>query len=134
MAKNFSSLPIHVLFVEDNNVNRRVILKQLELLKCRVTAVTNGLEAVEFCRKNTVDIILMDCLMPVMDGYEATRQIRRDKQGKNTSTVIIGITAHAFTSDRSRYVEAGMNDFLIKPVFLKDLSAMITKWSQPLAV
>ena len=72
--------------------------------------------------------------MPVMDGYEATRQIRRDKQGKNTSTVIIGITAHAFTSDRSRYVEAGMNDFLIKPVFLKDLSAMITKWSQPLAV
>ena len=134
MATHFSSPPVQVLFVEDNSVNRRVILKQLELLKCKVTAVTNGLEAVEFCHNNAVDIILMDCLMPVMDGYEATRQIRQDKQGKNTSTVIIGITAHAFTNDRSRYVEAGMNDFLIKPVFLKDLSAAITKWSQPVAV
>lgn len=134
MATHLSAAPINVLFVEDNNVNRRVILKQLELLQCNVTAVINGLEAVQFCRNHRVDIILMDCLMPVMDGYEATRQIRQDPLGKNKSVAIIGITAHSFTSDRRRYVEVGMNDFLIKPVFLKELSAAIAKWSKPVAV
>lgn len=134
MATHLSASSVNVLFVEDNTINRRVILKQLELLKCNVTAVKNGLEAVEFCRQQVVDLILMDCLMPVMDGYEATQHIRQDQLSKNKSTIIIGITAHAFTSDRHRYLEAGMNDFLIKPVFLKDLRAAIAQWSQPIAI
>lgn len=132
MTAYLSSFPVRVLFVEDNHVNRRIILKQLELLKCQATTVVNGLEAVKFCREQTVDLILMDCLMPVMDGYEATKQIRQDHLGQNRSTAIIGVTAQDFMSEHRRGEAAGMNDILVKPIFLKDLKMAIAKWAQPI--
>lgn len=106
---------LKVLMAEDNPVNRKLGLKLLEKLGCRVDVVINGLEAVETLNENQYDIIVMDVQMPEMDGLEATRKIRRMDSDKR-NIPIIALTAHAMRGDKERCLAAGMNGYIAKPV------------------
>jgi len=109
-----------VLLVEDNEVNQKVSQRLLERFGCRVTVASNGAEALEAVRRQAYDVVFMDCQMPVMDGFEAARQIRR-LGGALASTPIIALTAHAMESERKRCLQSGMNDVVTKPVSLEGL-------------
>lgn len=120
---------IRILLVEDNPINQKVALKILSKLGYRADSAANGLEAITTLEKTDYDLVLMDCQMPELDGYEATKRIRQFKpDGKNFKIPIIAMTAHAMKGDRDKCIEAGMNDYLTKPVKSKDLSQMLDKW------
>ena len=114
-----------ILVVEDNPVNREVVTAQLSRLGYQAAAVENGAEAVEALAAARYDLVLMDCQMPVMDGFEATLHIR---EVHRSDIPIVAVTADAMPSDRDRCLQAGMNDYLAKPVELHQLSAMLAKW------
>jgi PAS domain S-box-containing protein len=116
-----------LLVAEDNPVNQKVTRSMLERLGYGVVVVDNGEKAVEAVRSGEFDAVLMDCQMPVMDGYEATRRIRA-LEGAVARIPIVGITAHAMREDRDRVLNAGMDDYLAKPVRLSDLRATLEKW------
>ncbi len=116
-----------ILVVEDNATNRDVALAQLQKLGYAATAVTNGNDAVEAVQHGGVDLVLMDCQMPVMDGFEATRRIRLAQTGV-LPIPIIAVTAGAMSDDRDRCLSEGMNDYLAKPVDLGSLQNMLGKW------
>ncbi|MDH5602247.1 MAG: response regulator, partial [Gammaproteobacteria bacterium] len=120
---------IHLLLVEDNITNQKVALGILGKLGYRVDVALNGAEAISVLESNNFDLVLMDCQMPEMDGFEATRRIR-DGQSKvlNHDIPIIAMTAHAMMEDRNKCTAAGMNDYLSKPVEPKALLDMIEKW------
>ena len=113
---------LRVLVAEDNVVNQRVIERQLSQIGCIVRCANNGLLAVEALKESTFDLVLMDCQMPEMDGYEATRVIR---QSEHRDLPIIAFTAHALPSEREKCLVAGMNDCLTKPVRLQELKAAL---------
>jgi signal transduction histidine kinase/DNA-binding response OmpR family regulator len=120
-------LRTRVLVAEDNVVNQRVAARMLEKLGCHVEVVTNGQEALVASGQRVYDLIFMDCQMPEMDGYEATRAIRtRESSGKHLP--IIAMTAHAMQGDRERCLAAGMDDYICKPVQSKELWAILVKW------
>lgn len=127
---------LKLLVVEDNDVNRLVVTRQLKHFGINPDIAVNGQEAVEKAEKNHYQIILMDCQMPVLDGYSAAREIRRREQkerekGESYSpSIIIALTAHTLDNERERCLAAGMNDYLSKPAKAKDLEAMINSWSQ----
>ncbi len=122
-------LDARVLLVEDNPVNQKVALLQLERLGCRADLATNGLEAIEAYKRGEYDVILMDCQMPVMDGFEATRMLRTlEMPGRRTP--IIALTAHAMKGDRDRCLAAGMDDYLAKPVERGALARTLKRWAQ----
>jgi len=114
----------HVLVVEDNPVNRKVAVGILERMGLTTETVVDGLQAVERLAKGNVDLVLMDMQMPVMDGLEATRKIRAEG-GAQAALPIVGLTANAFASDRAACFEAGMNDFVMKPVTRDRLQAAL---------
>jgi len=114
-----------ILVAEDNATNQFVVLAQLEKLGYRADAVANGAEAVDALRQGKYDLVLMDCQMPTMDGYEAARRIRESSQGR---VPIVALTAHAMAGDRDNCIRAGMNDYLAKPTELDSLAAMLAKW------
>jgi PAS domain S-box-containing protein len=114
-----------ILVAEDNVTNRAVAVAQLRKLGYQATAVTDGAEAVDAVQQGAYDLILMDCEMPVMDGFEATKAIRGSIQ---SSIPIIALTADAMAGDRDRCLSDGMNDYLTKPVDLWRLAAMLAKW------
>jgi signal transduction histidine kinase/ActR/RegA family two-component response regulator len=117
-----------VLLVEDNPVNQKVAVLQLERLGCTVSLAANGLEAIDAYKRGEFDVILMDCQMPVMDGYEATRMLRTlEMPGRRTP--IIALTAHAMKGDRDRCLAAGMDDYLTKPVDRRELARTLSRWA-----
>ena len=115
-----------ILVVEDDRVNQRVIALMLEKLGLTSSIVADGAAAVEVATTDSWDAVLMDCQMPVMDGFEATRRIRKNLDGRNLP--IIALTANAMSGDREACLEAGMDDFLAKPVRLPELRASLQKW------
>ncbi|HEY9852163.1 MAG TPA: response regulator [Leptolyngbyaceae cyanobacterium] len=121
---------VKILVVEDSQINQKVILNQLQLLGYQADCVNNGQEALEKIGERDYNIILMDCQMPVLDGYETTEKLRQ-KEGEagQRSTVVIGLTAYAMPSDRQKCLDAGMDDYLSKPATMKDLAVMLEKWS-----
>ena len=120
-----------ILVVEDNEVNRQVAVRMLMRLGCDTLLATNGQEAVEALRQHDVDLVLMDCQMPVMGGYEATQVLRDPTSGiRNPRVPVIALTASAMPDDSARCLAAGMNDFLTKPVRLSDLHATLARWLQ----
>jgi len=116
---------LRILVVEDNPVNREVLLAQLSRLGYQAAAVENGAEAVEALAAAGYDLVLMDCQMPVMDGFEATLHIR---EVHRSDIPIVAVTADAMPADRDRCLQAGMNDYLAKPVELQRLADVLTKW------
>jgi CheY-like chemotaxis protein/HPt (histidine-containing phosphotransfer) domain-containing protein len=102
-----------------------VVQAQLRKLGFEASAVFNGAEAVEAVQHEAYDLILMDCEMPVMDGFEATRRIR---ESPHAGIPILAVTAHAMPSDRELCLQAGMNDYLSKPVELSELTEKLDKW------
>jgi CheY-like chemotaxis protein len=104
-----------VLVVDDNEVNRKVACRMLERLGWRCVIATNGAEAIQAWRRGGIALILMDCQMPVLDGYEATRQIRA-LEGATARTPIVALTAHAMADAGVACRTAGMDDYLPKPL------------------
>lgn len=115
-----------VLLVEDNPVNQMVAKGMLVKLGYQVQVAAHGAEALEMLEQEPIDLILMDCNMPVMDGYEASRRIRNN--GRWLQLPIIALTANALPDDRERCRAAGMNDYLAKPFRREELAAMLDTW------
>ncbi|MEE9337357.1 MAG: response regulator [Methylococcaceae bacterium] len=119
---------VNVLIVEDNPVNLLMVQNIFKRIDLKSQSATNGQEAVELYIKNDFDLILMDCQMPVMDGLEASREIRKLEQFNNKKTPIIALTANAFKEDKDACIAAGMDGFLSKPFKKKQLLKVIQPW------
>ena len=119
-----------LLLAEDNPVNQKVMRSMLERIGYRVDIAANGKEALERVASERYAAVLMDCQMPVLDGYEATRGIRA-LEGPAAKIPIIGVTANAMKEDRKRVFDVGMDDYLAKPVRLEDLRAALSRWIGP---
>lgn len=117
-----------ILVVEDDPASREVIKQMLDKLGQHSYVADNGEKAVQFVLDRNFDFIFMDCQMPVMDGFEATRIIRLHESHRNRHSVIIALTALAFEGDRERCLEAGMDDYLAKPIELGSVAALLKKW------
>jgi signal transduction histidine kinase/CheY-like chemotaxis protein len=121
-----------VLLVEDSPVNQAVAEGMLRFLGCDVTPAADGREALAALESSRYDLVLMDCMMPGMDGFEATAEIRRresEEPGRGR-TVIVAVTANAMAGDRERCIAAGMDDYLSKPFRTDELNALLTLWTQ----
>jgi signal transduction histidine kinase/CheY-like chemotaxis protein len=119
---------LRVLVVDDNEVNRRVAVHMLQRLECEVETAANGREALDRMGSAAFDVVLMDCQMPVMDGYEAARAWRRRERGPRRLS-IVALTANAMQGDRERCLEAGMDDYLPKPVQPAELARTLARWA-----
>jgi signal transduction histidine kinase/DNA-binding response OmpR family regulator len=119
--------PIRILVAEDNLVNQRVVLGLLAKLGHRADAVRNGLEAVKAVEAGAYELVFMDCQMPELDGFEATRRIRR-LPGACGAVPIVALTANAMQGDRERCLEVGMNDYITKPVDVGRLGAAVQRF------
>lgn len=123
-AEEKKVLPI--LVVEDNVINQKVVSGMLKILGYSFDVVNNGQECLDIYNPLKHSLILMDCQMPVMDGFLATGSLRKDE--RNKGVLIVAMTANAMEGDRETCIEAGMNDYISKPVNKADLSAMLKKW------
>lgn len=117
-----------ILVVEDNPVNRKVVTLQLESLGYEVEAVSTGSEAVKAVADSKYDLVLMDCQMPEMDGFQATQRIRKAEAITGTHIPIVALTANAMQGDRERCIGAGMDDYVSKPVSPSDLLTVLERW------
>jgi two-component system sensor histidine kinase/response regulator len=129
---------MHILLAEDNMVNQKVTLAQLHKLGYTAQAAANGLEAVKALEQESYDVILMDCQMPELDGYEATRTIRKREQDSDpccnwkAPIYIVAMTANAIQGDKEKCLAAGMDDYVSKPVRLPDLQAALERFNKGL--
>jgi PAS domain S-box-containing protein len=120
--------PLRVLVAEDNTVNQKLARRLLEKAGCEVDVANNGGEAVEMVLRGTYHLVIMDCHMPEMDGFEATRAIRR-RRPRDTGLPIIALTASALQSDHDACLAAGMDDFLSKPIVPETLHRCLERWA-----
>ncbi len=121
---------LNILLAEDNPVNQEVALAMLELIGCKTQVAANGMEVVEALKHDSFDLILMDCQMPEMDGYEATRVIRNnERKEKGRCIPIIAVTANAMEGDRDKCIAADMDDYLSKPFSKKLLVEVLQRWT-----
>jgi len=126
-SKEDKKFDAHVLLVDDVSTNILVSEGILELLGCKVDTASNGQEAVDMKNNGNYDIIFMDCHMPIMDGYKATKIIR-EQEKEDEHITIIAITANAMVDDRKKCINAGMDDYITKPVNKDQLSNILQKW------
>ena len=119
------SARLRVLLVEDNPVNQKLASTLLKRWNCDVVTADNGVEALAALEKSTFDIVLMDIQMPEMDGLEATALIRQQEQRTGDHLPIIAVTAHAMKGDRERCLNAGMDEYISKPIRAESLKSMI---------
>jgi PAS domain S-box-containing protein len=120
-------LGLHVLVVEDDPVNRKVMLRIVEKWRCRADTATNGREALAAVAHGLYDVVIMDIAMPEMDGFEAAREIRRREAAEGRRAYIIALTAHALAGDRERCLAAGMDDYITKPVEPAELRRLLER-------
>jgi len=121
--------PLNVLVAEDNLVNQMVVRAMLEKLGCAVRIAGDGRKAVEDYERREPDLVLMDISMPDMDGVQATAMIRKRQNDTGRRAPIIGVTAHALREDRQRCLDAGMDDYLPKPIKQAALEEVIARWA-----
>jgi PAS domain S-box-containing protein len=119
--------PMSILIAEDNMINQKLIVRILKILGQEADVTTNGKEALQAVHQKKYDIVLMDVQMPEMDGNEATRRIRSEVPHEN-QPVIIAMTAHTLQGDREKCLEAGMNDYMSKPILIDEVRNMVQKW------
>ena len=125
-----TSAGARVLVVEDNHANRQITSEMLSLLGAVTGIAENGKAALEALAREPWDLVLMDCSMPVMDGYEATAELRR-REDPGARTPVVAMTAHALQGDREKCLAAGMDDYLTKPLRLNDLAGALSRWTAP---
>jgi PAS domain S-box-containing protein len=119
---------LHVLIAEDNLPNQMVAAAMLQSIGCRTDLVDNGKDAVEMVKRFSFDMVFMDCYMPVMDGFEATAEIRR-LEGEKRHTIIVALTANAIKGYRDKCLAAGMDDYLSKPIRSNELQDILARWT-----
>ena len=121
-----------ILLVEDNLLNQKVVMFNLKKYDYDITAVTNGLDAIEAVINNQFDLVLMDIMLPEMNGYEVTENIRNfeDKKGIKDPVPIIALTANTLDNDREKCINIGMNEYLSKPFTAVELLEKIEKFVQ----
>lgn len=118
-----------ILLAEDNEVNEKIAVIMLRKLGCQIDTATNGIQVIDLLSRGEYDLILMDCQMPTLDGYEATRKIRAMEKESGTKPIpIIAMTANAMVGDRETVLASGMNDYLSKPYTLLQLRDMLEQW------
>jgi osomolarity two-component system sensor histidine kinase NIK1 len=122
---------LKILLVEDNLLNQKVVMFNLRKYDYNITAVTNGLDALEAFKNNQFDLVLMDIMLPEMNGFEVTEKIRNfeSKEGKN-SVPIVALTANTLDNDREKCIKVGMNEYLSKPFTANELIEKIEKFVQ----
>jgi len=126
--------PLRLLLVEDNSVNLLVAQRLLQVLGCEVVTATQGEQALEALHTQAFDLVLMDCQMPVVDGYEATRRWRAHEATLGAARLpIVAMTANAMAGDRERCLQAGMDDYLSKPINRETLQVVLARWSSVMA-
>jgi CheY-like chemotaxis protein/HPt (histidine-containing phosphotransfer) domain-containing protein len=121
----------HILLVEDNEINQMVAVEILQSMGLKVSLAKNGNEAVQMVANERFDVVLMDIQMPGMDGYQATAKIRNELQFGPEKLPIIAMTAHALSGDREKVLEAGLNDYVSKPVNVLQLANVLMRWLVP---
>ncbi len=123
---------VRILLAEDNAVNQMVMLAMLRRLGFTADSVLNGEQAIRALQSVDYDLVLMDCEMPELDGYEASRRIRNPATGvRNCKVPILAVTANAMPGDRDRCLRSGMDDYLSKPIDPDELSLLLSKWTGP---
>ncbi|MBD3633830.1 MAG: response regulator, partial [Methylophaga sp.] len=120
-----------VLVVEDNSMNVTIVKGLLEKFGVSVSVAENGIEALSKLRQESYDLVLMDCQMPEMDGYQATQRLREDPSMLRNDVVVIALTAHAMREDEQKCLDAGMDDYLSKPVDPQLLNQKLSQWLPP---
>lgn len=122
-----------ILLVEDNLMNQKVVMFNLKKLNCEITPVANGREAFEIFRKGSYDLILMDIMLPEMNGYQVTAEIRKFEKLNNVEkpVTIIALTANTYENDKEKCLTVGMNEYMSKPFSAQQLISIIEKYIQP---
>ena len=120
-----------ILLIEDNLLNQKVVMYNLEKQNYDITAVTNGTDAIEKIKNNIFDLVLMDIMLPGMNGFEITDKIRDFEKNSKTNKplIIIALTANTLNNDRDKCINAGMNDYLPKPFTAEELVNIIKKFA-----
>ncbi|AMO54491.1 hypothetical protein GZ77_23295 [Endozoicomonas montiporae] len=132
MSETLPTFKLHILVAEDNKVNQMVVGALLKKLGCSTTIVENGKEAVLKLEQESFDLVLMDCIMPVMDGFDATRAVRTSGLAHH-QIPIIAFTANTKDEDQQTCRQAGMDDFIDKPVTVEKMTGLLQRWYDKLS-